>query len=130
MEILKFMESVIAVILFGLLQHLNIIKINNLYVRVIIGLLIFLHFDLRLCIILYAFGFDYALFVLYQYNTKGTGLNTFYPELNNPDRLPIWLIVKATKSTTVTFTMLFDYYIFCSVYILVCMLTLLIKQCL
>lgn len=130
MEILAYIQSIIIVIIFGFVQHLNFVKISNVYVRILVALLVFSYFDLAQCIFLYMFGFDYALFVMYQYNTKGTGLNVFYPELNKIDRFAIWLIVKYLKRPTVSFTILFDYYVLCLIYILIHILNLVIKQCL
>lgn len=119
MEIVKFVESILAVIIFGFIQHNNVIKINNLYARIFIALAIFSQFDFIRCVFLYACGFDYALFVLFRYNTKGIGLNTFYPEVFKPDRFIIYLINRFFLNISVTFTSLFDLYIVSSVFIII-----------
>lgn len=127
MELLKFIESIIVVVVFGFIQHFNIIKINNLYVRILIALVIFWHYDFIRCIFLYACGYDYAFFVLFQYNTKGIGLNIFYPEVYKPDRFIIYLYNRFFLNNSVTFTSLFEMYIISSIFIFIHIIYLLIS---
>ncbi len=123
--IVEYLFYLLLLIVIGAMQYFNVVKIYWWQLR--IALIVGLFYPAPEFILFYLFGYDYYLCIFFQYNTRGTGLNTYYPEADSFDRLGLAGLTFLAKSKTVTLTMLHSCYLLISFYIIIHLLNLLYR---
>ena len=123
--LLDYIYHLFLLVLIGYAQYFKVVRVFDWRLRIVIVSWIF--YKNPEFIVYYLFGYDYYLSVFYQYNTKGTGLNAYYPEADTFDRAGLALYTFITKSKTVTLPALSGFYLIISLLIIIHILYLIIN---